>query len=318
MSNNSIWPWLDPLSGRENSEFCHEAWPKISIVTPNFNYSHLIEGTIRSVLVQNYPNLEYIIIDDGSTDGSVEVIERYESKLSYFEHHKNQGQYPTINKGFSKATGEIYGWINSDDIYLPWTLRSVGSIFAQFPEVDWIVGNASCLQDGVIYQVSPLTPFPREMIRAGLFHGGEGGGGWIQQESCFWRRSLWEKAGVLRTDLRYAADYELWTRFAKYADLYSVSAVLGGFTYRGSQNRSRANSGPYMEEVRKVEVELRADPKSPEARIAKTVAIFTKTKDTFGVNKLARRLLPINRLRGPILNWNFTESRYRIMQRNYF
>ena len=190
----SVWPWLDPRDDLTGSPLLeNNNWPRISIVTPNCNYGHLIEMTMRSVILQSYPNLEYIVIDDGSTDNSVEVIERYSSKLAYFEHQPNQGQYPTINKGFSRATGDICAWLNSDDIYLPWTLRTVATIFSLFPNVHWIVGRLTQIQDGVVHGVGPYRSFPRAMIRAGLFHELGGGYGYIQQESCFWRRSLWRK-----------------------------------------------------------------------------------------------------------------------------
>jgi glycosyltransferase involved in cell wall biosynthesis len=317
LNGRSIWPWLDPISDYEDVPPAGGVWPKISIVTPNYNYGHLIEGTIRSVLVQDYPNLEYIIIDDGSGDDSVQIIEKYESKLGYFEHQKNQGQYPTINKGFSKATGEICGWINSDDVYLPWTFRVVGRIFAEFPEVDWIVGQPSGIQDGVVHSIYATRPYPRAMIRAGLFNDNAGDGvrgGCIQQESCFWRRGLWEKAGGLRVDLQYAADFELWTRFAQHAELYSVSTLLGGFTDRGKANRSIANRDKYQNEVRQVVAELRAAANSREAIVAKKLAILTalQRKSRFvDIASVVKRFIWLGELEGPLLRWDFKESRYR-------
>ena len=144
-------------------------WPKISIVTPNFNYGELVETTIRSVLVQGYPNLEYVVIDDGSTDGSVAAIEPYRSRLAYFEHQENQGQYPAINKGFAHATGDVFGWINSDDVYLPWTLRAVGTIFARHPEVQWVTGHPCRIHEGTVHTVGRLTPYPRRTGARRLF-----------------------------------------------------------------------------------------------------------------------------------------------------
>lgn len=314
----SVWPSVESIHDLITDLPENETWPKISIVTPNYNYGHLIDATIRSVLDQGYPNLEYILIDDGSTDDSLHVIRKYESKLAYFEQHENRGQYPTINKGFSKATGDICGWINSDDIYLPWTLRAVAAIFAQFPEVDWIMGAQASIQNGIIHSVRPLTPYPREMVRAGLFHGGELGYGYIQQESCFWRRRLWEKAGGLDEGLRYAADFELWTRFAEHADLYSVSSVLSGFTHRGFNNRSLANSERYLGEVIKVTDRLRQDPKSTESKLARKIALFKKADGTFLPKAIARRLLGVKQLRGPVLQWSFEHSRYKLKEYSFF
>lgn len=317
LNGRSIWPWLEPISDFKDAPPAGGVWPKISIVTPNYNYGHLLEGTIRSVLMQGYPNLEYIIIDDGSVDDSLEVIKKYESKLGYFEHQENQGQYPSINKGFTKATGEICGWINSDDVYLPWTFRVVGRIFVEFPEVDWIVGQPSGIQDGVVHSIYAARPYPRAMIRAGLFNHNVdeiGFGGCIQQESCFWRRGLWEKAGGLRVDLRYAADFDLWPRFAKYAELHSVSTLIGGFTDRGKENRSIANRDKYMDEVKKVAAELRADANSPEARLARKLEIFTaiqRKSKLIDFASVVKRFVWLGDVEGPVLRWDFKEARYR-------
>ena len=321
IKGNSVWPWLEPLEGSRDASPGPGpglAWPKISIVTPNYNYADLIEATIRSILVQRYPNLEYIVIDDGSADRSVEIVERYRPQLAYFEHQKNAGQYPTINKGFSRATGEVLGWINSDDIYLPWTLRAVGAIFARHPEVDWVIGHPSRIHDGTVHAMGKLMPYPRELIREGFGHGGPGGVGWIQQESCFWRRSLWEKAGPLRTDLRYAADYELWTRFAKHADLYAASTLLGGFSVRGQQNRSIANRGKYMDEVNKVAAELGAAAGSTRPKIERALAALEKVKKVPGVRGTVRRAMGLTAFRGPVMKWDFDEGAYRISQKTLF
>jgi hypothetical protein len=318
---NSVWPWVEPLANlgdASDGPAPGAAWPKISIVTPNYNYADLIEATIRSIVVQRYPNLEYIVIDDGSTDRSVEVIEQYRAHLACFEHHANQGQYPTINKGFTHATGEIFGWINSDDIYLPWTLRAIGTIFARHPEVQWVIGHPSRIHDGTIHAMGKLTPYPRELIREGFFHGGPGGVGWIQQESCFWRRSLWQKAGPLRTDMRYAADYELWTRFAQHADLYATTTVLGGFSVRGQQNRSIANRDKYLVEVRAAMDRIGAAPGSTQSKIRKSLDTLERVKRIPGLRGTVRRATGLTGFRGPVMKWDFDDGGYRISQKSFF
>ena len=322
IKGNSIWPWVEPAAGVQFADdgagAAAFAWPKISIVTPNYNYADLVETTIRSVTLQQYPNLEYIVIDDGSTDASVDRIERHRSRLAYFEHQPNQGQYPAINKGFSHATGEVFGWINSDDIYLPWTLRAVGTIFARHPEVQWIIGHPSRIHDGTVHAIGKLTPYPRDLIREGFFHGGPGGVGWIQQESCFWRRGLWEKAGPLRTDLRYAADYELWTRFARHAELYATTTLLGGFSVRGRQNRSIANRGKYLDEVNQVFASLGGAGGSRQAKLRQALAAFERVKGVPGLRGAVRRLLGLTAHQGPVMKWDFDQAAYQVNYKAFF
>src|SRR5512138_1735166 len=123
---------------RNSANSAPEALPKISVVTPSFNRVKFLEETIRSVLDQDYPNLEYIIVDGGSTDGSVEVIRKYQDRLASWVSEPDQGPYEAINKGFARSTGEIMAWIGSDDKYLPWTLQVVASAMSASPQIEWI------------------------------------------------------------------------------------------------------------------------------------------------------------------------------------
>ena len=235
--------------------------PKISIVTPNFNCADYLEHTIVSVLAQNYPNLEYIVIDDGSTDGSVEIISRHERRLTYWTTRPNRGQYATINEGFARTTGEVMAWLNSDDMYLPGAFSTVAEIFAHHPEVDWLTTtmHAAWNEQGQAVLVSDLHGFSREsFVRGGNGPSSRDQGyklytrGCIQQESTFWRRSLWERAGgYLDTSVTLAADYELWARFYQHAELYGVRALLGGYRFRTNQNTERF-AKEYREQCRVV------------------------------------------------------------------
>lgn len=222
---------------------------KVSVVTPNFNGEAMLARTMDSVFAQDYSNFEYIVVDGGSTDRSPEILEGYRERLSKLIIERDRGQYDAINKGFSHATGDIFCWLNSDDVYFPWTLHVVNRIFRDFPEIDWITGIRSELRDGAVQGMSNLTPFPRELLEGGAFF--PGGLGCVMQECCFWRRSLFEKVGGL--DLRWsiAGDFELWTRFARHADLVATTALLGGFNYTDA-NRSFKGADLYSEEVRQV------------------------------------------------------------------
>lgn len=112
--------------------------PKISIVTPSYNQGEFIEATINSILTQNYPNLQYIIIDGGSTDGSVEIIKKYEKYLHFWCSEPDAGQYDAINKGFARSSGEIMAWLNSDDMYCPWVFKTVADVMSDFSEIEWL------------------------------------------------------------------------------------------------------------------------------------------------------------------------------------
>ncbi len=221
---------------------------KISIVTPSFNQASHLRETLDSVLSQRIKNLEYLVIDGGSTDGSREILEEYSSKLSHWCSEPDKGQYDAVNKGFEKSTGEIMGWLNSSDFYLPWTLKMVEQIFTQFPDVQWI----SSMQKSCVSEEGYFEYFAREPGFSGVellkgFHGGLGKTSFIQQESCFWRRSLWEKIGGRITDrYPYAADFWLWSEFFQHAGCVGVDAPLAAFRYHGNQ---KSIDNRYMKET---------------------------------------------------------------------
>ncbi len=205
-------------------------YPKISIITPVFNRADMLEQTIQSVLSQDYPNLEYIIIDGGSTDGTVDVIRKYADKLTYWVSEQDDGMYHAIQKGIKHATGDVLAWLNSDDMYHKNALQIVGEVFTTLPDVNWIVGTPTMYNAaGQCAKVFPSTRWSWQKFKNGHFR-------WIQQESTFFRRSLWEKAGgSLDVTCKLAADFELWARFFQYAQLYTISTILGGFRLHGAQ-----------------------------------------------------------------------------------
>lgn len=198
--------------------------PRISVVTPSFNQGEFLEATLRSVITQGYPNLEYVVVDGGSTDGSADIIERYEADLAYWVSEPDDGHAHALNKGFAETTGEIMCWINSSDMYYPWTLETVAEIFSQLPQVDWIMGTRSMFDDrGRPRVIAPSFGVNAFDVLAGDYRG-------IQQESVFWRRGLWERAGgQLDQTLVCAADLDLWLRFVRLTPLCVVETLLGGF-----------------------------------------------------------------------------------------
>ena len=221
---------------------------KISVVTVCYNMVQYIETTIKSVLSQDYPNLEYIVIDGGSTDGTQQVIEKYKDQLAYYVSEPDNGMYDAINKGFSKATGDIIAWINADDIYMPWTLQIVNDVFSCYPETQWLGGKYAFLnEDGTLAQIFPKTSIRnRKDIAKGWCRDGVLGP--LQQESMFWRRELYIQSGGLDTSYKYAGDFELWTRFAEYASLTKIDVPLASFRKR-TTSLSKAGKDKYDLEI---------------------------------------------------------------------
>lgn len=219
--------------------------PKISIVTPVYNLVDFIEQTILSVVDQAYPNLEYIVIDGGSSDGTTEIIERYKDRISVIISEKDQGQYFALQRGMELSTGEIMGWINGDDILWPGSLNYIANKFSEQKEIQWIQGYPNVINnDGqVIYERDPV--YTKEFFLTRSYHDGR----FIQQESTFWSRKLWDQAGgFINTDYRYAADFELWVRFFQYESLFLTKQRLGSFRDRGEEQVSRQYFSRYLQE----------------------------------------------------------------------
>lgn len=205
---------------------------KISVVTVCYNMAQYIETTIKSVLSQGYPNLEYIIIDGGSTDGTQQIIEKYKDQLAYYVSEPDKGMYDAINKGFNKATGEIYVWINADDILLPWSLQTLNEIFSTFPDVNWINAKNTYLnENGTLAQIYPKVACRTQKdIQNGWCR--EEFFGPLQQENMFWRSSLYKAVGGIDTKYKYAGDFELWMRFAEKTNLVRVDIPIAAFRKR--------------------------------------------------------------------------------------
>jgi glycosyltransferase involved in cell wall biosynthesis len=273
--------------------------PAISIVTPSFNRKRYLAKTMDSVLGQGYPRLEYVMVDGGSTDGSAELIERRAAELTWWVSEPDGGAWDAINKGFAHTSGEVMGWLGSDDLLMPWALSIVGEVFATFPQLEWLTTlfPTACDELG-----RPIKSFYRDAYSSEAFFRGENlpfagwpAVGFIQQESTYWRRSLWDRAGGrLDESLELAADFELWARFHRSgAELYSVPVPLASFRVHGDQKSW--NLEPYVEEARAVLLRYGGKPPTvrgvPSLRRA-LVRVLPRRVQRFGYNALAGLLGP--------------------------
>lgn len=225
----------------------NEKPPRLSLVTPVFNGARYLQATLSSVLDQNYPDLDYLVVDGGSTDGSLDIIRANQTRLSSWLSEPDRGMYDALNKGFARSDGEIMGWLNADDLHLGWTLSVVGDIFAAHPEIEWITSAFPLSWDerGRAVRCRRRPGFgAKEFLAGGYLPAPERPGAfWLQQESTFWRRSLWERAGARLDDrLKAAGDFDLWARFFQQARLFAVDCPLAGFRRHPEQLTARAAS----------------------------------------------------------------------------
>jgi glycosyltransferase involved in cell wall biosynthesis len=197
--------------------------PKISIITPSFNQGRFIEETLLSVINQNYPNQEYIIIDGGSTDDTIEIITKYEQYLAYWVSEKDNGQSEAINKGFRKATGDIICWINSDDILMPGALRRVADFFEDNKDLDFVNGNTVLIDENSNIITSHFTLMQKRWYaKRGIFY--------INQPAMFWKRNLFDTIGFLKEDFHTLMDKELLIRiFENNFRIDHLERILAGF-----------------------------------------------------------------------------------------
>lgn len=217
---------------------------RLSIVVPSYNQGHFIERTIKSVLDQNYPDLEFWVMDGGSTDGTLDVLRRYADRLRYVS-EKDGGQSDAINKGWERCTGEVIGWTNSDDTYEPGSFEAVMKVFREHPEVDFVSGDCNVIDDeDYVLRTFKGGPFNiRDHIRMGFCH--------VYNQAAFYRRSLLDRVGGLDRSLYYAMDYDLFCRMGQTATPYYIPQALGNFRLQRDA-KTRVGQRKMIRESRKV------------------------------------------------------------------
>ena len=205
--NRSGWPWTKQSKTLPLTMSDGRPWPKITIITPSYNQGQFLEETIRSVLLQNYPNLEYIIIDGGSKDDSFHILDKYSQWLTYWVSEPDRGQSHALNKGFDLGTGEILAWINSDDLYVINAFKKVAGIMNNFKHNLLIGERLNIDRDGNVIDRQTISPRPVSYFQTICL-----GRNPFFQEAVFFRKSLWEKAGPFEERYSFVFDFDFFIK----------------------------------------------------------------------------------------------------------
>jgi glycosyltransferase involved in cell wall biosynthesis len=196
--------------------------PLVSIVTPSFNQASYLEAAMLSVIEQDYPSIEYLVIDGGSTDGSVELINKHAGKLAYWVSAPDRGQTDAINKGFTRASGKYLAWLNADDRLLPGAVKEAVEFLEGHPDNGMVYGDADYVDSrGHIVGRFPAAQTDYAALRRGYVH--------VPQQAAFWRRDLWQQVGPLDPSFVFAMDYDLWVRLAKISKLQHLPRLWAQF-----------------------------------------------------------------------------------------
>jgi glycosyltransferase involved in cell wall biosynthesis len=206
--------------------------PRISIVTPSYNQAHFLERTIKSVLDQGYPNLEYIVMDGGSTDDSLEIIRRYSNQLAYWVSAPDGGQAEAIQRGFARSTGEILGWLNSDDLLLPGSLQHIAAQFLRKPGADFLAGGYVNIDesDRVTWCHWPVTPTFERILLVGFYVG---------QPACFWSHLAYDRVDGIDPTFQFGLDGDLFLRMLHRGQAISTTHLLACFRSHPASKSAR-------------------------------------------------------------------------------
>ncbi len=215
----------------------------VSIVTPSFNQARFLEATIRSVLEQDYPEIEYILVDGASQDGSLEIIHRYADRFAWWVSEPDRGHADALNKGFSHATGQIFAWLNSDDTYHPGAVSEAVAFLQAHPDVGMVYGDANLTdQDDRIIGRFASRPTDYRRLLKGSVH--------IPQATTFYRADLWRRLAPLDLGLFFGFDYDLWVRLAKISRLQYVPRLWADFRLHGEGKSIRSEDRCYPDMLR--------------------------------------------------------------------
>jgi glycosyltransferase involved in cell wall biosynthesis len=237
-----------PNAGISIDEYSHTPFtpktsPLITVITVVFNGERFLEETILSVISQTYDNVEYIIIDGGSTDGTLDIIKKYEHAIDYWVSEKDNGMYEALHKGFSCASGSIFSWLNADDSYMPGAFKTVVDMMVK-KNIEWVTGVPTSIDEfGGFLSIEHPKHYPKLLIKYGFFRGDLLG--FIQQESTFFSSNLYRKS-PLKTEFKLAGDFHLWCAFSRHDTLYTIKTGLASFRIHEGQKSSDMDL--YLEE----------------------------------------------------------------------
>ena len=225
--------------------------PLVSIITPSFNQGAFLEETIRSVLDQDYPNLEYLVVDGASTDGSVDIIRRYEDRIDWWISEPDDGQADAINKGLARAKGEIVAWLNSDDVYRPGAIRAAVDALSQNPEAGLIYGNLDSIdQNGELFNTITYQQYALADLLSFRI---------IGQPTVFMRKSALKRAGELDRSYHFLLDHQLWLRIARFSEIKYVPQVWAAARHHAAAKNVAQASG-FSEEISRIQDWAQSEP----------------------------------------------------------